>query len=582
MITLSNRNLVLGMVVFFILAFINRILFIDISKIFYVLEGFLFLLFISFFYFMLFKQHSFQSFLENLISKKTSELNLAIFRIVFSLMSFYMIMNSYEFISFLNGSESTSLYILFYIELIILLLIFLGVGGRLPYIFNFLIGHYFLHADVGTTMYLVVSFWMIFMGTDQRFKVFSINSSSNINKILFFKPDAKFWPVFLMGANLSFLITTAGISKHFDPIWLDGYGFYYTFLQPWIKVSWMSFLADYEWFMLVMNYVGIAVQILVLPLFLFKKTRLIATGLIILKFSLLTFPLRVDMIGPLGILIGVFLFFSVKYSNERQVNIDFKNRLVKLNLLTVFILLILNFGAMIGVAINQYCENHLKYPNIKYPLLYTNEGEKQANQKLLQSINELPIIGFDSINKYRQIFTLLKQPLGWFSPFNTGHFIGRVYYDIGYYDNVGKFIEPINVFKEDGTMNSTKYTNRIMYPRVLQNRIWLLGILRHKLANNYSLEVITEKERTILLNFLDFFYERAKKDVEFNGKLEVYVTDITLPSSFQGDVKPWLKNKLIHLFQYDGKNITLKDRPKLIELSLDNKFFNNKQIIMNP
>lgn len=288
------------------------------------------------------------------------------------------------------------------------------------------------------------------------------------------------------------------------------------------------------------------------------------------------------MIGPLGILIGVFLFIAVKYSNERRVNIDFKNKLVKSNLLIVFILFILNFGSMVGIAITQYCENHLKYPKIKYPLTYTNMWEKDADQKLLQFINKLPIIGFDSINKYRRILTFYKQPMGWFSPFNTGHFIGRVYYDIGFYNKEGNFIEPINVFKKDGTMNSTKYTNRIMFPRVLQNRVWLLGILRHKLANNYSLKVISKREKEHLINFLDFFYKKAKKDTEFNGRLEIYVTDITLPRNFQGNVSPWLKNNPIHLFQYDGKNIILKEKPKPIELNLENKFFNNNQIIMNP
>ncbi|MDN5086593.1 HTTM domain-containing protein [Aliarcobacter butzleri] len=579
---LSRKNLVLGMIVVLTLAVINRSILIEISKVFYIIEAVLFLFFIACCYSLFIKSQKFQNFLGKFITKETSELNLAVFRVVFSLMSFYMIMNSYEFIPILNGLEDTSLYILFYLELISLSFIFLGIGGRLPYIFNFLVGHYFLHGDVGTTMYLVVSFWMIFMGTDQKLQVFDVKSNSKISKVLFFKPKAKFWPVFLMGVNLSFLITTAGISKHFDPIWLEGYGFYYTFLQPWIKVPWMSFLADYEWFMLMMNYIGIAVQILVLPLFLFKKTRLIATGLIVLKFSLLTFPLRVDMIGPLGILIGIFLFFAVKYSKDTQVNFDFKSKLTNYYLLIVLILFILNFASMIGIAIGEYSENNLKYPKIKYPLSYIDEQEKEVNQTILQFINELPIIGFDSINKYRNFFTLLNQPLGWFSPFNTGHFIGRVYYDIGFYDNKGNFIEPINVFNKDGTMNSTNYTNRIMFPRVLQNRMWLLGVLRHKLANNYSLEVITEKEKEILINFLNFFYEKAKKDVKFDGRLEIYITDITLPSSFQGDVKPWLNNNPIHLLQYDGKNIILKDKPNTIDLNLDNKFFNNKQIIMKP
>ena len=102
-----------------------------------------------------------------------------------------------------------------------------------------------------------------------------------------------------MFLSLSLLVTCAGLFKLFDPVWLSGYGFYYSFNIPYFAPKFLWRLLDYEWIMILFNYFAILIQVLTFPLFLFRKTRALGA----LFFMLFAIYLTVGMLG-IGLVCG--------------------------------------------------------------------------------------------------------------------------------------------------------------------------------------------------------------------------------------------------------------------------------------
>ncbi|MEO8066964.1 MAG: hypothetical protein ABI599_04645 [Flavobacteriales bacterium] len=84
------------------------------------------------------------------------------------------------------------------------------------------------------------------------------------------------WPLVLMGVCITFISTGAGIFKLFDPVWLHGTGFYYSLNIPFFCPKHLWPLLDSWPLMLFGNWATIVFEILALPLFLFRHTRVLA------------------------------------------------------------------------------------------------------------------------------------------------------------------------------------------------------------------------------------------------------------------------------------------------------------------
>ena len=86
-------------------------------------------------------------------------------------------------------------------------------------------------------MLKIAAFWSIFM--IPQGPIFLKAGRSKLSAFFGFDNEISIitplWSVFLLGINLSLIITIAGIYKALDPVWLEGLGFYYSFLQPWDK-----------------------------------------------------------------------------------------------------------------------------------------------------------------------------------------------------------------------------------------------------------------------------------------------------------------------------------------------------------
>ena len=248
---------------------------------------------------------------------------LSIFRISHSscllVLSFYL----FELIPFTHFNEmyksNFEIYYqgLYCIWISLTILILLGTRFRLVYILNYLLTEELLGGNIGDFMLRIASFWMIFILPcnhysirNKYFKIFGLdkdNSSGPAN-----------WAVFLLGLNLSFIITIAGVFKFLDPVWYNGLGFYYAYLQPWIHVPWTSFILESKVFVYFMNYLGIIFETLAFFLFIFNRTRIYSIFVMFCFLFLVLFPLRIDPVGPAGLVILVALAslinFEKKYS----------------------------------------------------------------------------------------------------------------------------------------------------------------------------------------------------------------------------------------------------------------------------
>ena len=580
---LNNKYKILIILFTFLLSFfVNQYTNLDL-KFKLIIEIILGLGFFSILLQILSKYHLFNSLILRINENLNGEINpyvFSIFRIIFGLLTFIILHHSFDFIEVVRYNSSPEfislLKLLYYPTLLSIFFIIIGFGGRLPYLFN-LIGSFYLHGDVGTALYMSISFWILFMDTDSVLSLKFKYRYTILNRIFNYSPNPKVWPSILLGLNVGFLITTAGISKLLDPVWLNGMGFYYTFLQPWIKTQHLNFILDYKYLMIIINWMTIITEIIVLPLMLFRRTRLYAGIFTVLMFTILTYPLRIDFIGPFGLLIGFLIIFS-------SINIKFKEIKLKtfVSYFPTFIYTLLIFS-LIGIFQMEIIRGNITYPKLNIPFVLKNNKESTNNLKN-QIYYNIPFITPISSFRYLSTFSLLRIPLGWYSPFNSGHFFGRIIYKVGIKIN-NEMIFPLEIFNDDGSMKTTNYSGRILYPRVLQNRIFALEMLKISVAQNNNLNNLPEDSYKAVLNLLDYYDKLFKnKGFDFN-KLYIFYKNIYVPNNFEGNIAPCENQNWNQLFEFNIKYNQLKviDIPNKMKLNrFEFPYFENNKIEPNP
>jgi len=215
-----------------------------------------------------------------------------------------------------NPVQINILYLQHILWILALTSILFGTNLRLIYIANFLLTYTLLDSNIGDVMLKISAFWMIFILPSNHYCVranclwFLGLSMTNPN-------HSEKWAVYLLGVNISFIITISGIFKLLDPVWFSGLGFYYSYLQPWIHVKWTVFILDYEWLVYAMNYIAIVFESLPFFLFFFKKTRFLSFIFMLCFIGLVNFPLRIDPVGPAGIVILIAVFTILDFEKVR-------------------------------------------------------------------------------------------------------------------------------------------------------------------------------------------------------------------------------------------------------------------------
>ena len=158
-------------------------------------------------------------------------------------------------------------------------------------------------------MFQVTSFWMIFINV-KRIKIFFI-----IN--FWDNHDDRSGLLFLYGLNIMITIFIAGIGKIFDPIWMEEHGMYYVLSLPWITFPEVAnILRDYQPIVFILTKLALIFEIVILPLYLIKKTRFISVILLIIFWFILFFPLRLDFIGIIGLISCLYLTSQINFKNS--------------------------------------------------------------------------------------------------------------------------------------------------------------------------------------------------------------------------------------------------------------------------
>jgi hypothetical protein len=566
---------------------------------------------------------------ERLISQKANPRYFALFRMSYALVALPIAIQTIQYIPMrwfeLPTAMQSAALISNWIWVGLLLLLLVGLGGRIVPFLIFLITPHLLDPTVGTKLLMIGAFWMAFMRTNE---CYAIHLNSKDRKIEFLGSNLTLrsvpgWAALFLGFNIGFLLFTAGISKSLDPLWFHGLGFYYSLLHPWLKVPYSSGLLDSKFLMYSLNYASLALEILVLPLLMWRRLRIFGAILIFLFFASLTFPLRIDPIGPAGLVLAIPLFaitpafqsmiqticgrlgfsrgkFEMSDGASRSPALVTsrweKSAAVAISFLLIFDVLSVSAPALFAI----------EYPLINYPFKIEEHSEESISieqpstdqpnstgsglSETLASKNISGPLGlvFKLMWGARNIYRTLRGAqynytlVGWYSPFNLKHILGRYTYQILITMDSGKVKEPLIIFHDDKTTGPP--SGGILRPRVLQNRMWAIGLLAHKLSiyDNYE---PTNNEDRLLRSLIQFQLAKLSEIERKQARhVSIVVSPILLPANFAGNVTPWLEAPRTELFRYDIKMdiYALMEVPAKFEVNIDLPEFRSHRIILNP
>lgn len=540
---------------------------------------------------------------------------ISLFRILHSVLVLILAVQLIELVPFthfgVTGEGLSIYYVLHYVWIVNTILILAGTRFRLFYITNGLLTYLLLGSNIGDFMLKMASFWMIFLMPVGHFTL-------NVEWLKIAGLDRKpvghshSWAVYLMGLNLAFLITIAGIFKALDPVWLHGLGFYYTYLQPWIYVPWTGFVLDMEWLNYLMNYLGIIFEASAFFLFLFNRTRIAGMFVMFAFLMLVTFPLRIDPVGPAGlvILVGLLSLFNFKnlpsLAAVPERNEEMQSGSVVIN---NFLFWVAGFILLSQIAIGGL-GNHQRftYPFVEAPFQYSHESIGSDVDVQVSSLFSVPgdqdafsQVDNESSSGALKPHQYVTRPLyqgvsylslyrdwpiiGYFSIFGFNHSFARGYYNIESDGAAGKH-ELIKAFDEEGRVPSGGDRNGFMRPLNLHVVYGQLGIMYHRIARNGFQAGVNASDQILLESLFNFSSIRYAK---LNGvdamESEIYINPIQVPYEFVGkfDNTPdeW---QLIIGYDHESKQMRLIKGPDTeFDFSkVDIPLFKNGHIIFSP
>jgi hypothetical protein len=283
--------------------------------------------------------------------------------------------------------------------------------------------------SVQELVFLTTGFWSMFMTLDTHFTIRDRQTQHDGVTPTF--------PIYLLAVNLALHIFSAGILKAFDPIWIDGGGIFYTYSLPWIKSPLLDFVFDYPDVLVAMNYVALVFEILTLPLLMWKRTVPLGVLLIACFFLQLTFIIRIDFIGPGGLIACIPMIGLLRINHQSKSGALTRTRL--LPILGVSLLLLMSVIASIRILDSGYpmVPQHLHYisssgENIEtYPEPIHHLGTQSPLQQAIEVLNKYSV----KVSPH--------------SLFTSRHLLDTWAFRIVLKCEDGKSIEPIKVFKQN-------------------------------------------------------------------------------------------------------------------------------------
>ncbi len=361
--------------------------------------------------------------------------------------------------------------------------------------------------------------------------------------------------VLLMGLSFAFLVTGAGVYKLLDPVWQEGLGLYYTMNIPFFPKEHLWFVLDYEWLMRFLNYLTIVVEMLALPLFLFRKTRLLGVLMIVFLAFFLAYPMA--GIGVVGgpILIAICpIFLAIcpvlhPYLNKGKRFLDKLNNFLDspkshsfgfLN--KEYVYLFLFWWSISGMFFYTLKDLDIFVNNPPTYRSFVNTKSKHLSEVIPMPIYwRLQIIKkglkYTRPNIYAEFIWLLEL-------FDYNHLFGRVIFKIEYFDKNNKKYEPVTFFDNNGAVSSD-------YP-LMANEKYILSAFRMMwIKQNCGLNSYFEED--FLRNFLPlikYCKNEIEQDIDIT-KVIIQIKPIHQPYNYQGNYKPWENEEWKPFFEID-------------------------------
>lgn len=235
--------------------------------------------------------------------------------LVFHILSIIFITKNIELTKILYFFDDDKIKILKCIQYTSLFTLFISIfiNKNILYILNFIFISILLNTKYGYNvedlMFQLTSFWLVFI---------------NISKIKIIR-EITFWNnqversgyIFLFGFNIMITVFVSGIGKMLDPVWTGNYGMYYVMSLPWISITSIAdIFRDNELLVIILSKLALIFELIVLPMYLIKRFRIVSIILLLIFWFTLMFPMRLDFIGPIGIISCFYLTAQIKLSKS--------------------------------------------------------------------------------------------------------------------------------------------------------------------------------------------------------------------------------------------------------------------------
>ncbi|WP_291726754.1 hypothetical protein [Bernardetia sp.] len=509
------------------------------------------------------------------IDEKLNPNILAIYRISFSIVNFILIYNYFLFfdvIWFHIEYESNILLLksALWVWLLASLLLLFGIGGRLVGVVQLIVA-VFITRNVYTfgifEFTILCNIWaFVLLRTDYKFSLNNfLYKQKNVLRFIALTP--KQTPViflYVLGIYFGFIFLLAGVDKLIDPLWFEGNGFYAFCTMPWTLPKYLEFITRSRIITYIANYSSVFIEIIFLPLFLFRKTRTLSICLATTLFLGLIYPFNIFFIGIYAVLFGFLLsssfpIFTSLIDNEEkklQILLPFltKKRLILGSAFIAIYFISYNFSKILLNStinsINAMQEVTETIPSSDSYDLNSLVVKHQSEQE--EYLNDLHLEELYSFSKILKTWFIRFSEVKLFS---SRHLIGQYAYRVIITKKDGTKVEPIKYFMKDKSRG--EFDRNYFMLNIFQGAMYMHGDMANRLAYRIKLE----PRYVLIYRFLHYSAQKSNLDMNEIAYISTFVAPIKVPIEYKGTVKQNEKEWKEMIRFSEGKGYEMIEKP---------------------